>query len=360
MLLTKKRISIIVPAYNAEKTIKNSLKAIIRETKNIIAEIIVVDDNSNDNTTQIVSSFKKIKLIVLKKNKGAGNARNIGVKKAKYENLCFIDSDILIGKRSIYSLLKRLYKDKITGSVSATQDLYNLNKEDWSSEFVCLKSCFGTHNFSKEKKFSSICSEFCIISKKFFMRVGRWKALENAGGEEFDMGYKIRKLNRINIKLKEAKYSGYWCGILLRSKRVVARTIKYIPLLLKKKSFDTVGTFATSNQAFSALLSLFILLSSIVFLIFNYTYIFEGYNVNNFQILFVVKFFFIIQLLVEIEFLIYSYKCKGVKIFILSLFGIQLINFALIVGGLLFIIKSFYRKINLLKKKFLGLFLLKH
>ena len=63
MLSTKKRISIIVPAYNAEKTIKNSLKAIIRETKNIITEIIVVDDNSNDNTAQIVSSFKKIKLI---------------------------------------------------------------------------------------------------------------------------------------------------------------------------------------------------------------------------------------------------------------------------------------------------------
>ena len=121
---------------------------------------------------------------------------------------------------------------------------------------------------------------------------------------------------------------------------------------IKKKSFDTVGTFATSNQAFSALLSLFILLSSIMFLIINYTYIFEGYNVNNFQILFVVKFFFIIQLLVEIEFLIYSYKCKGLKIFIFSLFGIQLINFALIVGGLLFIIKSFYRKINLLKKNF--------
>ena len=341
MSSSKKRLSIIVPAYNAEKMIKNCLKAILKETKNIISEVIVVDDNSIDQTKKIVLNFKKVKLIALKKNSGAGNARNIGAKKSKYENLCFIDSDILIGKGSIYNLLKRLYKDKTTGSVSATQDPYNLNKEDWSSEFVCLKSCYGTHDFGKEKKFTSICSEFCIISKKIFTKVGKWKALESAGGEEFDMGYKIRKLNKTNIKLKEASYSGYWCSLLLRSKRIIERTIKYIPLLIKKKSFDTVGTFATINQAFSALLSLCILSSFIVYLILNYTYILEDYNISNFQILFITKFFLIIQLLIEIKFLIYSYKSKGLKILIFSLFGIQIINFALIIGGFLFVIKNF-------------------
>ena len=38
-----------------------------------------------------------------------------------------------------------------------------------------------------------------------------------SGGEEFDLGYKIRKLNLKNIKLKKAGYSGYWCD-LQRSK----------------------------------------------------------------------------------------------------------------------------------------------
>ena len=144
-------ISIIVPAYNAEKTIKKSLELILLEATKIQSEIIVVDDKSTDNTAEIVKKFEDIKLIQLEKNLGAGNARNIGADNSKYETLCFIDADIEISKEnSILNLAKRLYKTEETGSVCATQDLSNLNKDEWSSNFVCLKSCYGvdTINFA--------------------------------------------------------------------------------------------------------------------------------------------------------------------------------------------------------------------
>jgi len=328
-MTNKYSLSIIIPAYNSEKIIYDCLNKILEETKKIKSEIIVVDDKSTDKTVKIVKKIKKIKLIRLKKNRGVGNARNIGADNAKYENLCFIDSDIIISKNSIYYLLKRFHKNKNTGSVSATQNTNNLNKDNWTSNFVCLKSCYGTESIKVEKNFSSISSEFCIISKELFNNVGKWKALYGAGGEEFDLGYKIRKLNKKNIKLKNAGYSGFWCGLKERSIRIINRTEKYIPILLKKKNFDSKGTFATSGQAFSA----FLTLSMLFILILN---LFLKLNLTILGIFTL----FIIQLMLEIKFLIFAYKKYKIKMLLFSLFGIQVINLSIILGGFLFLFKN--------------------
>ena len=64
-------ISVIIPSYNAETTIEECLKTIFSETKNFDAEIIVVDDNSNDKTCEIVEKFKLVQLIKLKKKPGS-------------------------------------------------------------------------------------------------------------------------------------------------------------------------------------------------------------------------------------------------------------------------------------------------
>ena len=102
----KYRVSIVIPTYNSEKTIEYCLKNVSDESKNIESEIIVVDDNSNDRTVEIIEKFNSVKLIKLEKNNGAGNARNEGAKVAKYENLCFIDSDIIISSSSDINFLK--------------------------------------------------------------------------------------------------------------------------------------------------------------------------------------------------------------------------------------------------------------
>ena len=271
------KVSVIIPAYNSEKTISYCLNNIISESSKLESEIIVVDDASTDNTLNILKEFKNIKIISLEHNKGAGNARNKGADIAKYNNLCFVDSDIYILEDSIINLVKRLIKDDDVGSVSGSQNTINLNKDSWSSNFVCLKSCYGIDKIDHEIIFSTCCSEFCVISKELFLKVGKWKAFSNAGGEEFDLGYKIKKLEKKNIKIKEAKYSGYWCDLNTRFKRIIQRTEKYIPLLLKKKSFDSKGTFATFSQSLSSLMTLIMIVNIFLMLVFKnhiYFYVF--------------------------------------------------------------------------------------
>jgi len=60
---TNYTVSVIIPAYNAEKTIKDCLNKILLESKNLASEIIVIDDKSTDNTCKIIKTFKSIKLI---------------------------------------------------------------------------------------------------------------------------------------------------------------------------------------------------------------------------------------------------------------------------------------------------------
>tara|TARA_B100000029_G_scaffold400740_1_gene399757 strand:- start:3033 stop:4043 length:1011 start_codon:yes stop_codon:yes gene_type:complete len=324
------KASIIVPAYNSENTIEECLKSICLEANNFVSEIIVIDDNSNDKTSDIVKDFKEIKLIKLEKNMGVGHVRNLGAKMAKYETLCYVDSDLVIGPNSILNLLKKLYENEKIGSVSAIQDVANLNIKSWSSNFVCLKSCYGFDKIKKELEFSACASEFCVINKKVLSQIGGWKSLRRAGGEEFDLGYKINLSGKKNIKIRNASYKAFYASLYSRFIKIIDRTEKYIHIFLLKKKFDTPGSFATSNQALSCFFTFLILLTLLFSLI-----------LIKFSLLPVLIILFIAQLIVEGKFLLFAKKHFGFKMLFFSLLGIQIINIGILIGAGYFFLKLF-------------------
>ena len=88
-------LSIIIPAYNAEKTIHECVDSVLREAP-IDSEIIIVDDGSKDSTPQICDEYAKntenIK-VIHKANGGLSDARNTGLEAATGEYIAFADSD---------------------------------------------------------------------------------------------------------------------------------------------------------------------------------------------------------------------------------------------------------------------------
>jgi len=87
------KVSCIIPTYNEAARIANVLRVV--ENHPLIHEIIVVDDGSIDNTREIVSTFKNIRLIVHEKNKGKSAAIHRGVSSITGEFVLFLDADLV-------------------------------------------------------------------------------------------------------------------------------------------------------------------------------------------------------------------------------------------------------------------------
>lgn len=104
------KISVIVPVYNASKTIAKCLESILNQTSKVF-EIVLVNDGSTDNSEQIINKYEteydNIKYYS-KENSGVANTRNYGIEKAKGEYILFVDSDDYIEKDLIEKCTKYL------------------------------------------------------------------------------------------------------------------------------------------------------------------------------------------------------------------------------------------------------------
>lgn len=89
-------VSVIMPAYNAEKYIKQSIASVISQSYSNW-ELLITDDRSTDETQRIVEKYgskdPRIKLFISAKNGGAGVARNNSIKQANGRFIAFLDAD---------------------------------------------------------------------------------------------------------------------------------------------------------------------------------------------------------------------------------------------------------------------------
>ena len=87
-------ISVIITTYNSEKYIKRCLKSVLNQTKfDLIKEIILVDDGSNDRTIILAKKIYSDIIIIKKKNSGPASSRNLGINYSKSKFICFLDAD---------------------------------------------------------------------------------------------------------------------------------------------------------------------------------------------------------------------------------------------------------------------------
>ncbi|MEM3369296.1 MAG: glycosyltransferase [Candidatus Micrarchaeia archaeon] len=115
-------VSFIIPAYNEEETIVETINSVLKSDypKNKL-EIIVVNDGSSDGTADVVRSIKdkRVKLIN-KKNSGKADSLNRGIKEAKGEIIVTLDADSYIEKNSLRKMIS-YFKDDVAAVTSAVK-----------------------------------------------------------------------------------------------------------------------------------------------------------------------------------------------------------------------------------------------
>lgn len=190
-------ISVILPAYNEESNIANTVKACVEyfTKKGYDFEIIVVDDCSIDQTQSIVEGLKKnfpfLHLVVHKENQGAGSALRSGFEAAKKEDIFYMDSD---GQFSIDDFDKLLPFSKSHDAVIG----YRLNRADpmirtfnaWLYKFF-LRIFFGL-------KFKDPDCGFKFFKKQHYLNV---KPIQSNGA--FFIAELLISFQRQGLKIKE-------------------------------------------------------------------------------------------------------------------------------------------------------------
>lgn len=103
-------VSIITPAYNAERTLERCLQSVVAQTHQPL-EIIVVNDGSTDDTAEILTKWQGKIEIIQQANGGAPAARNAGWRVSTGEYLLFCDADVTLKPHAIARMLAALESD---------------------------------------------------------------------------------------------------------------------------------------------------------------------------------------------------------------------------------------------------------
>lgn len=118
--MNKIDVSIIIVTWNRQALLGEALQAAQLASARLNAEIILVDNASNDGTMEMVArDFPSVKVIKLHKNMGPIFARNIGAADARGEILCFFDDDLIVTREALDQLLNKFPKDDELAAVSA-------------------------------------------------------------------------------------------------------------------------------------------------------------------------------------------------------------------------------------------------
>ncbi len=189
----KPLVSIIIPAYNEEKNIATCLTSIANQSYQKI-EVIIIDDQSKDDTfnvAQEISKKKKIKLTIVKPDthQERGIIRNLGAKLGKGENLLFIDADMKLSRSVIQECVDTIIKDNNTKAVIIPE--LSFGTGFWTKCRELEKRCYIGDDRIEAARF---------FDKKIFWSIGGWDSAM-ISGEDWDLTRRIRdvfKVARIN------------------------------------------------------------------------------------------------------------------------------------------------------------------
>ncbi len=181
------KISIIIPVFNSSSTIKECLDAIYSSKfKNF--EVIIVSDNSKDDSIKIAKNFD-CKIIELKENHGPAYVRNKGAHEAQGDILLFIDSDVIINKDALtYLESKFLNKDiNVIQGIYSHEPIYKSIAGQYQMSYNCY------YIWPKKKLYtSSLSTCCCAIRKKIFIDLKGFNTnIKRASAEDEEFGYKL-------------------------------------------------------------------------------------------------------------------------------------------------------------------------
>lgn len=181
------RFSVIIPTYNAEKTLFSCLEALANQSvPKEDYEVIVIDDGSTDSTSTIAKGFD-VKYI-FQANKGPAAARNKGASSAGGDIILFTDADCVPEHNWIQEMVGA-FSDL---DVAATKGAYKTRQKEFSARFAQAEFEDRYDLLRKSPSVDMIDTYSAAFRKEVFLNMGGFdESFPDANNEDTDLSYRL-------------------------------------------------------------------------------------------------------------------------------------------------------------------------
>lgn len=201
----KIRLTVVIVTWNSSDYIRDCLVSLAKELKSVGSEVIVIDNNSSDDTVlKIRSSFPGVIIIENRENRGFGAANNQGLELANGEYVLFLNPDTILPSKSVRLMLAFLKNHPSAGIVGPEQKgedgkiIFNFSRYtfrgllEYGVEKFAPNSnlCFGLRKPYKVRFLNGGC---WMIRRKALISVGGYDGRLFLYGEEPDVCLRIKK-----------------------------------------------------------------------------------------------------------------------------------------------------------------------
>jgi glycosyltransferase involved in cell wall biosynthesis len=216
-------VSIIIPTYNRAKTLGRTIESILRQTHTNF-EIIIVDDCSTDNTSEVLEKYRDSRICIIRhdRNKGVTAAKNTGLDNIHGEWFCTLDSDNEIIPETIESMLSIPLSidqrinwivcnciDSVTGEFTVTglykdqylsiQDRLSVKGELWG---ILKTSLLEKHRFNEKLPGFETTLWFTLYEKAFRYYVHKGYQIYHTESSDRITG-NVKSLSKLNTTYTE-------------------------------------------------------------------------------------------------------------------------------------------------------------
>lgn len=290
-------LSIIICTYNRVKFLEKCLNSILKQISNNNIEIIVIDNNSNDNTKDYISKISSNKInYFLEKQQGLSYARNKGIKLAKGKYIAFVDDDAIINDGWFESLMNEIKKNKKNliygGPIYPNFEIECPNWIDQNYFIRIFKRSDGIlDKLTAQDGFSG--GNMCI-PKNIFDKIGSFNTELGMIGNQLGLGEESELFFRIHNKLNNVRLYNINNMSITHFEAKNKLDKEYLKNRIKLSSFQFTNRLKTNNDLKSQIMIYGKLIKQLISIIFNFLfYIFlkkkKFYYLKNYWIILGIK-----------------------------------------------------------------------
>lgn len=224
------------------------LQSVQEAIKDLDAEIIVVDNNSEDGSCQMVKElFPKVNLIENKKNYGFSKGNNIGVKRSKGEYICILNPDTVVAEDTFIKLLKFADKQSNSGIIGCRLidgkgKFLPESKRNVPVVSVAFQKMLGNSlkyyaNHLEENEIGKadiLVGAFMLMKKSIYNEVNGFDEDYFMYGEDIDLSYRVLNLNYDNFYFGETTVIHFKGESTLKDKTYAKRFYNAMKIFYKK------------------------------------------------------------------------------------------------------------------------------